>query len=131
MKLGDGLYEVTFNGNGYTSANTVRNGLLRRCAELTFENEYDYFVFVDQEANSSTTDLGTTHNGNFTKNYYGGVNYQGNSYKNSVTRHSRTAVIKMFRKGQQPPVAYEVESVLNNFGIKIVDIDERDPASEK
>ncbi|KYG60470.1 hypothetical protein AZI85_13485 [Bdellovibrio bacteriovorus] len=132
MKLGDGLYEVTFKGNGYTSAQTVKDGLLRRCAELTYEEDYHYFVFVDQEANANTVNMGTTHTGQFTNNYYGGVNYQGRSQTNSVTKHSRTAVIKMFKKGTQPPVAYEVETVLVNFGI-IVPKEEapRNPASAK
>jgi hypothetical protein len=39
---------VSFKGNGYTGHEKVETYLLRRCAEVTLADGYDYFVIVDQ-----------------------------------------------------------------------------------
>jgi len=39
---------VSFKGNGYTGHEKVEPYLLRRCAEVTLADGYDYFVIVDK-----------------------------------------------------------------------------------
>ncbi len=51
VKIADNMYTVTFEGNAYTSADDAYQNGLRRCAELTKENGYKYFII----SNSSTT----------------------------------------------------------------------------
>lgn len=115
MKLGNDMYKVSFNGNGYTGSERVANYFLRRCAEITKENGFEYFAMVDQLASSSQHSLGTTTNGNINQSANGGYNYNSNSQTNYVTKHSREGVIKLFKSGSQPPVAYEASVVLSNF----------------
>lgn len=115
MKLGQDMYQVSFKGNGYTRSDKVQKYFLRRCAELTVEQGYDFFAFVNQEAESSQQNLGTTYNGTVPQNYYGGYNYSGTANTTTVTRHGRTGVIKMFKSGTQPPVAMEAREILKGF----------------
>jgi hypothetical protein len=42
-KLDDGVYRVSFQGNGFTSGDMVWNYWMYRCAELTLQNGYGYF----------------------------------------------------------------------------------------
>jgi len=57
-QLSEYVYEVRFQGNGYTSADRVGQFLLRRAAELTLETGHRYFVVGDQRGQSPT--WGTT-----------------------------------------------------------------------
>lgn len=55
--VNDGVWEVSFAGNGYTGQERAKNFCMRRCAELTIEKGSDYFKVLDQnlEASESTT----------------------------------------------------------------------------
>lgn len=44
--LGPGVYRVAYEANGATSANRVNDYLILRCARLTLEKGYQYFVFL-------------------------------------------------------------------------------------
>jgi hypothetical protein len=48
-QLGDARWYVEFFGNGNTQRDTVFGFWLNRCAELTIEKGYDYFVFISKE----------------------------------------------------------------------------------
>ena len=115
MKLGKDLFQISFRGNGYTGSGRVQNFFLRRCAELTIEQGYEYFAFVNQEAEASQTNLGTTYNGNVSQNYAGGYTYSGTANTTTVNKHKRTGVIKLFKEGSQPSVAYDAKEVIKNF----------------
>lgn len=54
-RLGDGMYQVRFQGNGYTSQDRASQFLLRRCAELTLEHGQRYFALggVDRQTSMS------------------------------------------------------------------------------
>ncbi len=115
MKLGQDLYQVSFKGNGYTKSDRVQKHFLHRCAELTIEQGYDYFVFVNQEAGVSHQNLGTNYNGNISQNYFGGYNYSGTVKTTTITTHEQSGVIKLFQDGTQPPIAYEAQEVLKSM----------------
>lgn len=116
IKLNADLFEVTFNGNGYTGASTVKRYFLRRCAEVTLENGFDYFVFVDQEAYAGKYGGGSTERGTITKDFAGNYEYRGTIEQSSVTKHGRTGTIKAFVKGKQPETSYDAQEILNSFG---------------
>jgi hypothetical protein len=52
-KLSDRLYQVRFQGNGYTSNDRVSVFILRRAAELTLEQGFRYFTVVGQQTQTS------------------------------------------------------------------------------
>ncbi len=49
FRLAETAYRVRFKGNNYTSREKVEQLLLYRCAQLTTQLGYDYFVFVAQD----------------------------------------------------------------------------------
>lgn len=49
FRLAENAYRVRFKGNNYTSREKVEQFLLYRCAQLTTQLGYDYFVFVAQD----------------------------------------------------------------------------------
>lgn len=48
-QLSEARWYVEFFGNGHTKRDTVFGFWLNRCAELTVEKGYDYFVFISKE----------------------------------------------------------------------------------
>lgn len=101
MSLGNDIYKVSFQGNESTDSETVYNFFLRRCADLSFEKGFDYFTFVDQST-SAETSFGTINNGT-------------SSQVISSTEHVKIGLIKLFKKGTQPQVAFDAKEVLKNF----------------
>jgi hypothetical protein len=49
-KLNENNYKVSFKGNQHTTATTVLDYLLRRCAELTIEEKGKYFVVYEDSS---------------------------------------------------------------------------------
>jgi len=49
--LNDNAFKVIFNGNAYTSRENINKNLLRRCAELTLNYGYQYFVMRNSVEN--------------------------------------------------------------------------------
>lgn len=58
-QLGDDIFQVRFQANAYTSDNRTSQLLLRRCAELTLEQNKRYFQLQAQTQGSRTSSLGT------------------------------------------------------------------------
>jgi hypothetical protein len=52
MKVAEDTYVVTFEALEFTEAETVQTYLMYRCAELTVEKGFGYFVKTDQENRS-------------------------------------------------------------------------------
>ncbi len=48
-KILDNFYRVEFEGNQHSKPEKVQNYLMYRCAELTQEMGYDYFMIVSEE----------------------------------------------------------------------------------
>jgi hypothetical protein len=104
---------VSFKGNGYTGHEKVETYLLRRCAEVTLADGYDYFVIVDKDDEavhgsintagtySSSTSATAIGSGNmaFGQSQTTGTFYPGQSVP--YVKHRSEVMIKMF-KGQKP-----------------------------
>jgi len=115
-------FYVEFRGNGATARQTVNIYLLYRCAELTAEAGYDYFVLVgavsdDQQAVYTTSghySATTTTTGNFATTT--GTYTPGSTI--FVTRPGSAVLLKAFR-GQKPagnPDAFIANEVLQYLG---------------
>ena len=119
-------YKVSFRGNGYTSRDGVETYLMYRCAELTVETGYDYFVIV-WGSTDARHGLVTTP-GTYTSSTTGSAMAYGNTAYGSsattgiytpgqtliITKHDGTATIKVF-KGAKPldnPNAFVAKEVL-------------------
>jgi hypothetical protein len=53
-QMGDGIYQVRFQGNGYTSLDLTTEFLMRRCAELTLEKGARYFTLISDTGTGAT-----------------------------------------------------------------------------
>ncbi len=49
MRIDSNTVMVSFRGNGYTDRQTVQSFLLYRCAQVTLEDGYDYFVLISAD----------------------------------------------------------------------------------
>lgn len=124
---------VTFRGNIATSASTANSYLLYRCAQLTKENGYDYFIITSSSNSPLNLNVHTQHlhyNNGVTfppklyTTYYYPDEYDGASTSTTATPgvysqpHGAVAVIKMFQ-GRAPshtPRAYQADDVLAHLG---------------
>jgi hypothetical protein len=55
-KIESDKFQVSFFANSNTNPQTVKNYLLYRCAEITLENGFDYFI-ITNENNISTSEV--------------------------------------------------------------------------
>lgn len=53
-QLGENIFRVNFTGNGYTSKQRAQDFTMLRCAELSMENGYPFFVIVNGSAQSDS-----------------------------------------------------------------------------
>jgi hypothetical protein len=121
-RLDANTMRVHFQGNGYTAKQTVEDYTILRCAELTEEHGFDWFLIVDDETEGKDTQV---HSGSFNSsstsgvasvNSYGNVNYgsttQGWTSPSStfnIRKYDSSVVIKMFA-GEKPEEAFNAYS---------------------
>jgi hypothetical protein len=55
MQLNKTTYKVFAQGNGFTTSQQVEAIAMRRCAELTLQNGYKYFIIADKNTKVETT----------------------------------------------------------------------------
>jgi hypothetical protein len=117
MQFDKNTIEVSFRGNGYTSQETVEHYLLYRCAEVTIEHGYDYFVMADNHTDANLSFITTPSTYTATSNGYtsgfgnsnstfitGNTTTTGTYYPGQIIpmhKYKSTVVIKMF-KGKKP-----------------------------
>jgi hypothetical protein len=139
MALASDIYKVSFLGNGLTSSDTVQNYLIRRCAELTIQKGYRYFVILgsNMQADRHVFTTPTTINTNNTANVYGtGTMYGNSSFKNysfngsgysntntvinpgttyNFTKYNAIAAIKLLNDNKNFPLAFDANVILSNY----------------
>ena len=123
------IRRVEFKGNGYTSRERVEVFVLYRCAELTVEKGYDYFVITRGDTENQQQSVQTT-SGTFDATTTGsGGHYSTNgTYTPGQTvtfnKRTATAVIKMF-KGEKPahqPGAFVARELMENLQSQYQDL---------
>tara|TARA_Y100001954_G_C15618800_1_gene506695 strand:- start:230 stop:718 length:489 start_codon:yes stop_codon:yes gene_type:complete len=125
-QLGEDMYRVTFIGNGYTSSTKAQDYCLLRCAELTIENGYKYFVIISEDNYSSnskyTTPVTTNSNYNVSSNYSGynvrgtSYSYGGQTYNISKPRSKNT--ILMLKEKDSNNIVYEASFLIQSLKSK-------------
>jgi len=134
IQLDSNTFQVTFRGNAYTRRQSVETYLLFRCAELTAEAGYDYFIILgsDTEARQGTFSTPGTYSSTTT----GSATISGNTAFGSATTHGTyspgqtflitkygaTAMIKAY-KGEKPadnPTAFDASEILKYLGPRVL-----------
>jgi hypothetical protein len=106
-KLSQDVWEVKFDGNGFTSEPRARDLTLLRSAELTLNNSFSYFVI----ANAATDKFSGTNAGSVLA---GGV-------AGFIPKPFSTNTVRMFASKPDVPanvIAYDAKFVCNSIGIK-------------
>lgn len=88
IKIDESTYDVSFKGNGTTSSETIKRYFLYRCAELTLDSGYEYFVIRDKDISSS----------NYVSGRDGDIN--------TVTKTSGSGIVKMYHEKPDDEVVY-------------------------
>ena len=115
IQLDSNTVRVTARGNAYTSGDRVDIYLLYRCAEVTIEHGFDYFVIVDDASQAVPYNLESS-SSTYSTPYerlspYGGSHTETNT--TVMIKHRHTAIIKMFngKKPQDLPNAYDAKEL--------------------
>ena len=117
-QLGEDVFQVRFNGNGYTGSGRAADFALLRCAEVAIENGYPYFVIVNGEntESRSTHTTPTTTTGSATvvgNSIYGTVTTTGGQTYDIVRPSTRNTIIGLKKKPSG--LAYESAHVIRSF----------------
>lgn len=101
-KVQQDTWNVGFNANGNTSITTANNYLLYRCAEITVQNGFDYFVVTAGQSDITHAVAGP----------------YGHGY--TVAKPSFNVTIKC-GKGSKPEgnYSYDAREIMSNIGPKI------------
>ena len=92
-QLQNNLFEVSFEGNGYTSESRARNFALYRAAEVSLENGYRYFeVLSSSRGNRNSVIRGRT-TASVRPDYAGGYTVQANQSPDIVVRRPRYTIM--------------------------------------
>jgi hypothetical protein len=125
MALSNDQYEVTFQGNEFTSKEYVERQLLRRCAEVTLQKGYQDFLILDKKthADQSTyttpdridTSSSSSFNSSLKKlekktstKITPGKTYVSTTYKSIAT-------IKLLSDNKTDGNAFDANIILSNF----------------
>lgn len=85
-RLDENIFRVIFKGNSFTSRERASDFLLLRSAELTLENNYQYFVVTDRNSYSEITTSVTPITSSTTTT----TTTTGNAYGNATTTANST-----------------------------------------
>jgi len=117
---------VSFKGNGFTPKERIQLYLLYRCAQVTEQYGYDYFVITNggTEAKTSYLETPSTYTSTTTASAYGTGNSAFGSAQTfgtispgatiPVHKYGTEALIKMFKgkKPQNDPNAYDAQETI-------------------
>lgn len=118
-KINEHVYRVSFQGNTRTKDEVVHRYFLRRCAELTLEKGYQYFIVINTEDKSRAALVvqeGTPRNKApvTTVAYSSDTGFIPVEHKN-IVKHQVEGEIAMFKKGEEPIDAFKAEDVLKSM----------------
>lgn len=130
MQFAPEIYKVTFYGNPYLSVDAVQTLTLIRCAEITKQNDYKYFIILTAATNVNRAYRATptVAYSNGMANYYGNFNNNGfnaNGFGNSFTTvvpgstreidsYTSIAVIRLLKNNKKYSTAFNAESILHS-----------------
>lgn len=137
-KLEENVYFVTFSGNSNTSRDAVYRSWLYRCADITTQRGYDWFVVLGQQAQSSkaaderidVADLDSSKWSRTAGGYRAPIYiYSGGG--GSVRSYSASAVIRLRRGDIEPgmKMAYVARDVMRDLGPEVTRMAANTPPS--
>lgn len=74
-RLAENIFQISYRGNAFTSAERASDFSLLRAAELTLDNGYHYFAIIDSREDSSLSTYTTPTRSQTSASAYGYGNY--------------------------------------------------------
>lgn len=112
--LDSNIYKISFEGNGYTKESEVYNMFLRRCAEVTIENNFEFFDIIEQNSNANTSYY-TSSNGNINQVNSNSYQYSHQTNTTKIKKHSTTGIIKLLKASERNEKSFNARVILNNL----------------
>jgi len=84
-RLAENVFQVSFQGNGYTSEQRVADFTLLRSAEVAMQNGYNYFIIVKEHESARSGAFTTPTSSYTTGSVYGSGNYAYGSATTTTT----------------------------------------------
>ncbi len=117
-QLDENVFQVHFNGNGYTSKERSSDFALLRCAELAFTNGYVYFTIIDAEQYTTNSTYTTPTQTKAKVSVYGNTaygsstTYGGQTYY--ISKPSNTNTIICFKEKPEG-FSYNVKFLMHSL----------------
>ena len=125
-QLGEHLWRVTVNGNGYTSSSVVRDYALLRASELTLEKGYKYF-YVSSDNNAQQNSVATVggNSSRTTGNIDSFGNFNANTYYSTptnipITKFGNELVFVMLNKKSDIYFVYDAQFIYDSLSAKYI-----------
>ena len=129
-QLAPDIFEVSFNGNGYTSGKRTRDYTMLRAAEICQGQGFSFFLILERD-NSATTHSYTTPGQSYTTGtayaygntatYYGQTTHTPGQTHHFV-KPSSSMTIKLLRTKPTEGIAYEaaflIKSLKKQYGVE-------------
>ena len=127
IQLSENVYQVEFNGNGYTRASRAADFALLRSAELTLEKGYRFFAIVDSAntnvAITTTSPTTTRTDGNLSSNgQFDARTTTTGGGTSTINKPTSTNTIVLYRDMPEGILTYDAQITLNSILVKY-DID--------
>ena len=119
-QLGENVWKVNFQGNGYTSRERTDDLILLRCAELTLSTGYSYFKLVDSKSYTEESLYTTPVTSNTQINAYGNVTTQTTGGQTHfISSPGASNVVMMFKdKTDKDGMLFDASFICNTVGSK-------------
>jgi len=122
-RLQENVFTVSFRGNGYTRPERTTDFAMLRCAELTIQNGYRFFVIADAQHDASSSVYSTPGSSSTTGTLtsVGSVTY--GSFRTStnpgstvsVVRHRSSYVISCFKEKPDGVLSFDATFLANSI----------------
>ena len=83
-QLQEDTFRVSFKGNAFVDKERVQDYLLLRCAEITIDHGFDYFIILGEEDSTAVSSYTTPTNISAQSTSYGNTNYSGRVSGNTI-----------------------------------------------
>ena len=125
VQLDENVFQVSFRGNAFVTADRVENYTLLRSAEVAMENGYDYFVIIDKDAYETTGAVYTPAT-TYTSGSLSGNNFYGTTttYGGMMSSYSKPSSSNMIACYHEKPEGFSfrsenvISSLRDSLGIR-------------
>ncbi len=118
-KLGENIFQVTFEGNGYTSTTRANDLALLRAAELTIENGYKFFIITNSITDSTNFAYSTPKVYNTTFNRNSATTYSSGGNTFFIAKPSSNNTIVCFKdKPENILLVYDAKFLYDSLKAK-------------